>query len=254
MAQTHQGDAAEGAGTAGGTAEAPIWLLLGEKLGDNAQVVNLAHAVGLPWLEKSVVVRPEWREGKPRVRPALDHLDLERSDPLESPWPRIVITAGRRMSSVALWIKRASGGRTRVVLVGKPRRRLREIDLIVAAAHYVLPDAPNVVRHGLPFMHVDEARLEAARSSWASRLADLPRPLTALMVGGPTGGLRFDLDTGRTLFERSLAIAEAQGGSLYVTTSRRTPAAVVDGCARRRPGGVGSTSSTPRRHATRTRT
>ncbi|MCB9723811.1 MAG: mitochondrial fission ELM1 family protein [Spirochaetaceae bacterium] len=111
---------------------------------------------------------------------------------------------------------------------GQARRRLREIDLIVAAAHYVLPDAPNVVRHGLPFMHVDEARLEAARSSWASRLADLPRPLTALMVGRPTGGLRFDLDTGRTLFERSLAIAEAQGSSLYVTTSRRTPAAVVD--------------------------
>ena len=189
--------------------------------------MNLARAVGWDFEAKRIVVHPQWREGKPRVRPSLEHVDLEHSDPLEAPWPDLVITAGRRLCSVGLWIKQASAGRTRLVLVGKPRRLLAEIDLAVVAAHYVLPEGPNVARHDLPLMHVDPESLEAATAAWRPRLADLPRPLTALMVGGPTGGLRFDLETARTLFEQTLEGVEAAGGSLYVTTSRRTPPEVL---------------------------
>ena len=47
--------------------------------------------------------------------------------------PDLVITAGRRLSCVALWIKQASGGRTRIVLIGKPRGGAPEFDLVVAA-------------------------------------------------------------------------------------------------------------------------
>jgi hypothetical protein len=207
-----------------------VWLVLGEKRGDNAQIVNLARAVGWDYEERHVAMRPRWVEGKPRVRPTLDHVDRERSDALEPPWPDLVITAGRRLSSVALWIAEASeaaGRRTRLVLIGKPRRLASAFDLVVAARHYVVPPAPNVATHGLPLMQVDAGTLEAAAAHWRPRLAALPRPLTALMVGGPTGGLRFDLVTARDLFEKACASVAESGGSLYVTTSRRTPAEVT---------------------------
>ena len=204
-----------------------VWLLVGEKRGDNAQVLNLARAIGWDYEEKQIFMKPEWREGKPRVRARLDHLDLTRSDRLEPPWPDLVITAGRRLCSVGLHIKRASQGKTRLVLIGKPRRELDSIDLAVVAEHYALREAPNVARHDLPLMHVDPEVLAAADDAWKGRLVDLPRPLTALMVGGPTGGLRFDLDVGRDLLRQTLDGVAASGGSLYVTTSRRTPDAVV---------------------------
>jgi mitochondrial fission protein ELM1 len=204
-----------------------VWLLVGEKRGDNAQIVSLARAIGWDYEEKMLFMKPEWREGKPRVRARLDHLDLDRSDALEAPWPDLVITAGRRLSSVGLFIKQASKGKTRLVLIGKPRRELESIDLAVVGAHYVLAEGPNVARHDLPLMHADPDTLDEAAAQWRPRLADARRPLTALMVGGPTGGLRFDLATARELFDKTLAGVNASGGSLYITTSRRTPSDVV---------------------------
>ena len=218
-----------------GSARPRVWLLLGEKLGDNAQILNLARAVGWAFEAKKIFMRPEWVTGKPRVRPRLDHIDPERSDSLEPPWPDLVITAGRRLSCVALWIKRASAGRTRLVMIGQPRRQQEAFDLIIIAAHYRLAAASNVERHDLPFMDADPAKLDQAVEVWRPRLAEMARPLTALMVGGPTGGLRFDLEVARDLFEATLAGVREAGGSLYITTSRRTPREVVEMLRRERP-------------------
>jgi hypothetical protein len=37
-----------------------VWLLVGEKRGDNTQVRNLAEAIGWAADEKQIVVAPEW--------------------------------------------------------------------------------------------------------------------------------------------------------------------------------------------------
>ncbi len=208
-------------------AKARVWILVGQKPGDNAQVANLARAVGLPALEKSIVVLPEWEKGKPLIRPNLDHVDRARSDTLEAPWPDLVIASGRRLACVALWIKQASQGQTRIAMVGMPRHRRREFDLMVVASHYVTTRAPNIVEHDLPLMDIDAVRIEAAGALWEPRFRNLARPITALLIGGPTGGLRFDLEAARALLAQSLADVAESGGSLYVTTSRRTPADVV---------------------------
>ncbi len=212
-----------------------IWLLLGEKPGDNAQILNLARAVGWDFETKTIRMLPRWVEGKPRVRPRLDHVDAARSDALEPPWPDLVMTAGRRLSCVGFWIKRASSGKTRLVMIGQPRRLHDRVDLIVVAAHYRSAEGQNVVRHDLPFMNADSEKLASAVEVWRPRLAEMARPLTALMVGGPTGGLRFDLDVARDLFEKTLASVREDRGSLYITTSRRTPPGVVEMLRRERP-------------------
>jgi hypothetical protein len=204
-----------------------VWVLLGQKPGDNAQVANLVRAVGWPAVEKRIVVLPRWEQGKPRIRPSLAHVDLARSDALEAPWPDLVFASGRRLACVALWIKRASQGRTRIVMIGMPRHRRGAFDLLVVASHYVTKAAPNVAAHDLPLMHVDRGRIDAAVAAWSSRLSGLARPITVLMIGGPTGGHRFDAAAARDLLARAKADVARVGGSLYVTTSRRTPADVV---------------------------
>lgn len=207
--------------------EPRVWLLIGHKPGDNAQVRHLARAIGWGGREKRIVVRPEWETAKPRIRPSLAHLDPDRSEPLEAPWPDVVVASGRRLACVALWIKRASGGRTRIVMVGMPRRRRAEFDAIVVASHYVLASRANVIRHDLPLLALDPVAIERAAEAWRPRLASLARPITALMLGGPTGGLRFDRTWAERLLEAARADAARNGGALFVTTSRRTPAEVV---------------------------
>jgi mitochondrial fission protein ELM1 len=225
----------------GGTARAaPVlaprtWLLLGEKPGDDAQVQVLADALGWPCEVRRLRMKPEWVLGKPGVATSLAHVDLARSDRLEPPWPELVVTVGRRLSSAALWIQRESGGASRLVLLGKPRRHAGRFALIVAPAQYRIAARPNVLRIGLPLMRVDADSVTAAAAAWRERLAPLPRPLLALLVGGPTKAVRFDPEVARQLVAR--AAAEA-GGSLYVCTSRRTAPQIVDALATALPDGA----------------
>lgn len=215
-----------------------VWLVVGEKPGDNAQVRVIADALGWPFEERHVAMQAPWVRGKPRVRPSLGHVDAERSDPLRPPWPDLVVTIGRRLSMVALWIRQQSGDRTRLVLVGKPRRLARRFDLIVASAQYRAGNRRNVLRLGLPLMRVDEAAVDAAAAAWRERLSQLPRPLVAVLVGGPTKPVRFDAAVARRLAEQLASLAASSRGSLYATTSRRTPPEVVEALAAALPAGT----------------
>ena len=221
-----------------------VWLVLGDKRGDNAQVEIIAPALGWPCERKYVHMREPYVRGKPRVMPSLHHIDRARSDPLEPPWPDLVITIGRRPSMVALWIAEQSGGRTRLVLLGKPSGMMERFDLVIAGAETQLPPLPNVLAITLPLMRVDEAGIAAAAEVWRARFAALPRPLVAFLIGGPTGPFRYD----RSVVERLLAEAgkvARQGGTPYLTTSRRTPAAVVAALRAGLPAGAGLFQWTP---------
>jgi uncharacterized protein len=211
------------------TAGRRTWLMLGDKAGDNAQVRIIADALGWPYQVKELAFKAPYVLGKPRFRTSLYHLDQARSAPLVPPWPDLILTVGRRPSMAALWVKEQARGAATLVVVGRPKRWLNRFDLVIAPPQFQLPRRPNVLRLDLPLMRVDEGAVAGASEQWRERFADLPRPLTALLVGGPTKPYRFDQAVARQLIERArcAAEAEAEGGSLYITTSRRTPAKVV---------------------------
>ena len=70
------------------------WVILSDKRGDNGQVDTIVDALPWPVEHKYVHMKPEWVLGKPRYRPSLDHLDLAQSDPIEGPWPDLILTVG----------------------------------------------------------------------------------------------------------------------------------------------------------------
>jgi hypothetical protein len=76
-------------------------------------------------------------------------------------------------------------------------------------------------------MH-DDAALEAEARRWEPKLKHLPRPWTAVFVGGPTSQLRFDREVGGDLLARAKAHVAGAKGSLLVTTSPRTSMDVTD--------------------------
>jgi uncharacterized protein len=204
-----------------------VWLLLGDKPGDNAQVEAVALALGWACERRTLCWRPPYAHDKPRFRVTLDHVDRERSSPLEPPWPDLVMTIGRRPSMAALWIKAQSAGRTRVVLFGKPSGAMDRFDLIVAGAEVQLPPGANVVPIRLPLMRARASDIEAAAARWRVRLDPLPRPLVAILVGGPTVPFAFDHRVARRALALAAGIARS-GGTPYISTSRRTPRAVVE--------------------------
>lgn len=207
-----------------------IWVLTGHKTGDNAQVLRAAEAMGIPFEVKRLLPRAGQETAKPKVEPSLHMVDPARSDTLSPPWPALVITIGRSLSLAALWIRQQSGGRTRLALFNAPKGQREAFDLIVVPAYYTIADGPKVCRIGLPLIAADAGRLAAAKEAFAPAFAALKRPLHVLLLGGDMGQRKLDpafaLSTLRTM-QRGFA----QGGMIYVSTSRRTPAAAADAIA-----------------------
>lgn len=203
-----------------------IWLVIGDKLGDNAQAIRVADSLGLPYETRRLRPRARYVQGKPRFRVGLDHLDMTVSDPLQPPWPDLVITVGRRHSMAALWIKTQNPA-TRIVLLGRARRWLERFDLVIVPPQYGLPDLPNVMRLSLPLLRVDKNAVARASARWSPRFAPLEKPLIGVLIGGPTRPYRFDDAVTAALMEACIDLQKRYGGTLCISTSRRTPAAVV---------------------------
>jgi len=207
--------------TARDPASARVWVLIGDKAGDNAQVLALAAALGRPYRVVRLTYNRAYRLWNVALGARLVSLDCERSDALEPPWPDLVIAVGRRAVPVARWIKARSGGRTRLVHLGRPRAPYRWFDLIVTTPQYAVPARANVMHLPLPLV-AERARHPATRP---------PGQHLVLLVGGDSGPWRLDADRARALARQAAQLPRAAGGRLTVATSRRTGAAATEALA-----------------------
>jgi uncharacterized protein len=210
-------------------ARAPlVWILRGPKAGDYAQLQLLARALGVPAVTKQLVFRPWELLLHAYPTPTLAALDRAKSDALDAPWPDLVLTAGRRNELVALWIRAASGSRSRVVHVGRPWSSPSRFDLVVSNRQYLLDQEDNVVVNDLPLTDLSGAALTPERAVWGARWTELPRPWTVVLVGGDSGPLVLSPTWARELADRINARKSKYGGSVLVSTSGRTPRASAD--------------------------
>ena len=67
---------------------------------------------------------------------------------------------------------------------------MQRFNLIIVPSQYLLPANRRVLRLDLPLMRSNQAAIAQAVDTWRARLSTLPRPLTALMVGGETKPFR----------------------------------------------------------------
>ncbi|HHO69647.1 MAG TPA: nucleoside-diphosphate sugar epimerase [Gammaproteobacteria bacterium] len=205
-----------------------VWVLTGHKAGDNSQVLALAGALGWPFEVKRLVYRP-WELLTNRLPGGtLAGIDRGASSPLAPPWPDLVISAGRRNEPVARWIRRQSGGHTRLVHVGRPWAPLHCYDLIVTTPQYFLPARPNVLHIDLPLHALDRQRLDRLAPAWEARFRDLPRPWWVVLLGGDSGPFVFTPEKAARLAAWLNDVVTQSGGSVLVTDSARTPKAAYE--------------------------
>ncbi|WP_119458558.1 mitochondrial fission ELM1 family protein [Rhodospirillaceae bacterium SYSU D60014] len=211
--------------------EAPrVWVLTGGKAGDNAQCVAVAQALNWPFTVKRLKYTGLYRLWNTILGASLISLDRQHSDPLAPPWPDLVIAAGRRSVPVARWIRRQAGGRTRLVQIGRPRAPYRLFDLIVTTPQYGLPERDNILHLLTPVTSPRPAEA-AERLFGEAKLQPVPRPWIAVLVGGDARPYQFDPDSASRLGSAASDIAARHGGSLLVSTSRRTSTESADALA-----------------------
>ena len=208
-----------------------VWVLFGKGAGGNGQMQSLADALGWPYEIKQL--HHNALNGLPNLLLGATRLtlDREKSSPLEPPWPDLVIAASRRSAPVAQWIRKQSGGRTKLVHLLHVQAPLGRFDLIVTMPQFRLPERDNILHVTGVLNRIDPAALVDAATVWQPRLAHLPRPWTALLVGGNSSAYQLDRQTAARLGREAARMSVARGGSLLVTTSPRTPPDAADALA-----------------------
>lgn len=208
-----------------------MWVLFGKGFGGNGQMQSLAEALGWPYEIKQLQHNVLNHLPNLLLDSTAVSLDRRRSSPLEPPWPDLVIAASRRSAPIAQWIRKQSGGRTRLVHLLHTQAPLDRFDLVVTMPQFRLPERDNVLHVTGVLNRIDEAALAEAAAKWRPKLAHLPRPWTALLVGGNSSAYELDPDTAARLGREASRMARERGGSLLVTTSPRTPPQAADALA-----------------------
>lgn len=172
------------------------WILTEDYAGLRSQALGLAEAAGLAPETRTIRPRGVWKHVAPSLWPA----PLRAVDPdgVAPPLPELIIGCGGKSAALLSALR----GRVRGVVVQHPRMNIGRFDLIVVGTHDELT-GPNVVVTRTAIHRVTPERLAEAAALWGPRLAHLPRPLVAVLVGGSNGRFRLDEQVGQHLADFS---------------------------------------------------
>jgi hypothetical protein len=202
---------------------AQSWILSEPYAGLQAQALGLAEAAGFSPGIVTLHPRPPWSwvgaGWWPDALRGVGMVDLPEG---------LLFPAGGTAAAVGAALRKR--GRI-VVQVQHPRMRLDRFDLVVANRHDGI-SGPNVITIRTALHRATPARLAEARAAWAPRLAQLPRPLAAVLVGGSNGRFRLEEAEGEALAQSLATMMRRDRVGVMVTPSRRTAPAVRDALSR----------------------
>jgi hypothetical protein len=103
----------------------------GARAGDNAQALELARRLNGTVVSRQLAFNrlsnlPNWLLGA-----GMRSVQGQVARALAAPWPDIVVATGRRTAPVNLAIKKASGGQSLAIQIGRPRMALARFDLVL---------------------------------------------------------------------------------------------------------------------------
>ncbi|KAA2284359.1 mitochondrial fission ELM1 family protein [Arenimonas fontis] len=199
---------------------APVscWALHDGVAGHRRQALALAGALFADCREIELRARAPWSWLAPRRLPGAGRAFGEEFARMLRAPPRLGIGCARR-AALATRLLRERGAA--VVQVLDPRIPPRHWDLLVAPEHDGL-DGPNVLTLCGSLNPVDDLWLAEARRNRPGP-GTLPGPRTAVLLGGPTRAVPLGAGAVAQMFRQLSAWRRAEGGSLLLVGSRRTP-------------------------------
>jgi mitochondrial fission protein ELM1 len=202
------------------------WVVTDGKVGMENQCVAVARRLGLEPVIKRVKMRTPWKQLSPWALRIGNRWSLSpEGDQLDGPLPDLLIATGRHSVSSSLAVRDMTRGKCLRVQIQNPGIDPAHFDLVVVPRHDRL-SGPNVlVTRGAPH-GVTPAALASAKEKFAARFAHLPQPRIVLLLGGNNGVYKLTPMAAENLAECLSTLARGNHGSVLVTPSRRTGAAI----------------------------
>ncbi len=203
-----------------------LWILIDNRMGSVGQARGIAQHLNHEHFD--IIEKPidyTKLSGLPNFvrHKTLIGLTSESKKAFHAPWPDMVLSISRRTVPVARYIKK-NNPQTKLIQIMHPGETgLDEFSLVLLPEHDKDKTYHKSFRYliGAPHRVTPDVLLQA-KEKWEETFKDLPKPLTAIIIGGAIKDRQFTLENAKQLAEKIIAFKKKIGGSILITTSRRT--------------------------------
>ena len=201
-----------------------IWILLDNRMGSVGQAKGIMQELDSSRFE---IVTKELKYSRwaalPNFIRGASLLGVTNPDILNGAAPDLVLSTSRRTAPVALFLKKKNPKTILTQLMFPGKYGAKKFTKIFLPQHDANKKAlPNFYfTVGSPH-RVTQATLDEARDLWQNTFSALPKPWTAVIIGGSIKGKPFTLKNAKNMALEIKNLKSRIGGSLLITDSRRT--------------------------------
>lgn len=202
------------------------WVITEGIAGTENQCLGICDALGITPEVKRIKLRQPWRSLSPGFRLFSKYALSRKGDQIKAKtpddFPDLVIASGRKSVLTARYIRRASQGKTFVVMVQDPGIDPKYFDLVIVPYHDSLRGANVHVTEGAP-NRVSADVLKKDHHIYQDIIKRLPPPLVAVLIGGNSKRHKITETDALRIADQLKTMQKIFRAGLMVTISRRTP-------------------------------
>lgn len=202
------------------------WIISDGRAGNEVQSRGVFEAMGLDYQVMLVAPKGIWKLLGARAPVSPAERFGQPGSAFAPPWPDFAIATGRLTTPYIRALKRHAGLATYTVVLLDPKVGSSAADFFWVPEHDKLR-GPNVMTTLTSPHAFSPQRLADLRASTPDRIAALPQPRVAVLLGGPNGDYRYTPAAIERLTDALKSLADT-GAGLMITPSRRTPPDVLE--------------------------
>jgi hypothetical protein len=197
------------------------WIITEGIAGTENQCIGAAEALGIRPVVKRIRLRFPWRQLSPWLSFGHQHALAADSDPIDPPYPDLLIASGRKSIGIALHVKKMSAGKTFLVQIQDPHIDPGLFDLVVVPQHDRVRGGNVLVTAGA-LHRVTPEKIAAEQKKFEPVLGHLPRPRVAVLIGGTSKTHAMTEENTAFLAQRLADMMKTYDAGLMITASRRS--------------------------------
>jgi len=205
--------------------QATCWIVTAGVVGMENQCLGLAEALGVTPVVKRLKLRAPWKQLAPFLRSGLPFAFSGKGDPIAPPFPDLMIASGRAGAMACLYARRYAIAKKQKgpfsIYIQNPVIDPSRFDLVAVPRHDGLL-GENVIATRGSLHRVTSERLAHEAKLFALLFADLPSPRLMVSFGGANAVYQFGPEDMKRIAQQLANAAKSCGGSLLITTARRT--------------------------------
>ena len=205
-----------------------IWVLIDNKVGSSKQSLALAKILGQKFSIKKISYTLLAKI--PNCLPNVSKYTITKKTRLKLTRltaPDVIIGAGRKLARVLIYLKTLYPG-VQLVQILKPQIPLKHFNAVIIPHHDTIryaskADLKKVIRIDGAIVWHDPVEMKQIKTAWQPQFLHLLKYRIALLIGGNSKNCKIQHKHALDLANKTIEIAKANGASLLVTNSRRTP-------------------------------